>query len=151
MRITALIGVAVVVAACSSKDAPPAADTTAMAPAPAAPSVASSTGMWDVNVMPVGKDTVVTSYVLDATDSTAWKFVFTGRTDTIPMRRTGQSGDTLMTEAGPFPSGIRSGQQVSVKTKSWMQGGQMMMSVDAHYSDHPADSIVKLRAVGTRR
>jgi hypothetical protein len=149
MRITAMIGLAILVAACSSKDAPPAADTTAVAAAE--PSVANASGMWNVNVMPVGQDTVLTSYVLDATDSTAWKFVFTGRTDTIPMRRTGMSGDTLLTEAGPFLSGVRQGQQVSVKTKSWMQGDQMMMAVDARYSDHPADSIVKLRAVGTRQ
>ncbi len=149
MRITALIGVAVVAAACSSKEAPPATDTTAAMPAET--SAATMAGMWDVNVMPVGKDTVVTSYVLDATDSTALKFVFTGRTDTIPMRSTGQSGDTLLAEAGPFPSGIQSSQQVSVKTKSWMQNGQVMMEVDAHYEGTPADSIVKLRAVGTRR
>jgi hypothetical protein len=149
MRVTALIGVAVIVAACSSKEAPPAADTTAMAPAE--PAAASVSGLWNVNVMPVGKDTVVTSYVLDANDPSAWKFVFTGRTDTIPMRRTGQSGDTLLTEAGPFQSGIRQGQQVSVKNKSWMENGQIMMTVDAHYEGTPADSIVRLRAVGTKQ
>jgi hypothetical protein len=101
--------------------------------------------------MPVGKDTVVTSYVLNATDTANMTFVFTGRTDVIPLRVTGQSGDTTMTEAGPFPSGIQAGQQVSVKTKQWMQNGQIMMEVDAHYEGTPADSVVKLRAVGTRQ
>lgn len=152
MRTIALLGLAVLATACSSKEAPPAADTTAMAPAAApAMSMASAAGMWNVNVMPVDRDTVLTSYVLNATDSTAWKFTFTGRTDEIPMRVTGMSGDTLLTEAGPFQSGVRAGQEVSVKTKSWMQDGKMMMSVDAHYAGTPPDSIVKLRAVGTKQ
>lgn len=153
MRTTALLLLAVVATACTSKEAPPAADTTAMAPPEAAPtmSLASAAGMWNVNVMPADRDTVLTSYVLNATDSAAWKFTFTGRTDEIPMRIIGMSGDTLLTEAGPFKSGVRSGQDVSVKTKSWMQDGKMMMSVDAHYAGTPADSIVKLRAEGTRQ
>ena len=152
MRIFAFLGLAVLATACTSKDAPPAADTTAMiTPAAPAMSLGSLAGMWNVNVMPADRDTVLTSYVLNATDSTAWKFTFTGRTDEIPMRVTGMSGDTLLTEAGPFQSGVKAGQEVSVKTKSWMQDGKMMMSVDAHYAGTPADSIVKLRAEGTRQ
>ena len=152
MRIFAFLGLAVLATACTSKDAPPAADTTAMVtPAASAMSLGSLAGMWNVNVMPADRDTILTSYVLDATDSTAWKFTFTGRTDAIPMRITGMSGDTLLTEAGPFQSGVQSGQQVDVKTKSWMQGDRMLMSVDAHYAGTPADSIVKLRAEGTRQ
>ena len=150
MRTTALLALAVFATACTSKEAPPAADTTAMAPAPAM-SMASLAGMWNVNVMPADRDTVLTSYVLNATDSSAWKFTFTGRTDEIPMRDTGMRADTLLTEAGPFQSGVQAGQEVSVKTKSWMQDGKMMMSVDAHYAGTPADSIVKLRAEGTRQ
>ena len=127
MRIRSLLVSAVFLAACSKADAPPAVDTTAMAP-PAAPamSMASLAGMWNVNVMPMDRDTVVASYVLNAMDSTAWTFTFTGRTEAIQMRSTGSSGGTLLTEAGPFDSGVRSGQKVSVKTKSWMQDGKMM-------------------------
>ena len=151
MRIAVLLVTAVVVAGCS-KEAPPAADTTAIAPpAAGATSMASMSGMWNVNVMPVGRDTVLTSYVLNATDSTNWTFTFTGRTDAIPMRVTGTSGDTLLTEAGPFESGVRAGQQVSVKTKNWIQDGKLMGLVDANYAGTPADSIVKLRAEGTRQ
>lgn len=152
MRITALIGAAAVVAACTSREAPP-ADTTAMVPPPAPPSMSMSSlaGMWNVNVMPPDRDTVLTSYVLDATDSTAWKFTFTGRTDVIPMRVTGMSGDTLLTEAGPFDSGVRAGQRVSVKAKNWVQDGQIISAVESHYEGTPADSIVRLRSVATRR
>jgi hypothetical protein len=107
--------------------------------------------MWNVNIMPMDRDTVVTSYVLNATDSTAWSFVFAGRTDTIPMRVARVSGDTLITEAGPFASGIRQGQQVSVTSKTVLQNGQMVMTVDAHYEGTPADSVVRLRGVGTRQ
>jgi hypothetical protein len=120
-------------------------------PAPPAMSMSSLAGMWNVNVMPPDRDTVLTSYVLDATDSTAWKFTFTGRTDVIPMGVTGMSGDTLLTEAGPFDSGVRSGQRVSVKAKNWVQDGQIISAVESHYEGTPADSIVRFRSVGTRR
>ena len=152
MRIAALLVCAVVAVGCSSKEDAPAVDTMAVAP-PAVPasSVASMSGMWNVNVMPVGRDTVLTSYVLNATDTTNWTFTFTGRSDAIPMRVTGTSGDTLLTEAGPFESGVRSGQQVSVKSKNWIQDGKLMSLVDANYAGTPADSIVKLRSEGTRQ
>ena len=151
MRITALIGCVAVLAACSTKDTPP-ADTTAAMPAPApAMSASAVSGMWNVNVMPMGKDTVVTSYTLNATDTASWKFVFAGRTDTVTMKVTGMSGDTLLSEAGPFASGVQKGKQVSVKSKSWLQDGKLMSLVDAHYDGTPADSVVKLRSEGTRQ
>jgi hypothetical protein len=152
MRRTALLAV-VVLAACSKADTAATADTGAVAavePA-AASSLASMAGMWNVNVMPADRDTVLTSYVLNTTDSANWTFTFTGRTDAIPMRVTGTSGDTILTEAGPFDSGVRSGQKVSVKNKSWLQDAKLMMLVDANYAGTPADSIVRLRAEGTRQ
>jgi hypothetical protein len=149
MRYTALVGCVLALAACTKKEAPPAADTMAVAPAAPAMSMASVAGMWNVNVMPVGKDTVVTSYVLNATDTTNWRFVFTGRTDTIPMRVTGMSGDTLISEAGPFPSSLRKGQQVSITTKSWLQDGKLMSSVAARYPGN--DSTIMLRGEGTKQ
>lgn len=149
MRTIVFLVLAVVVTACTSKEAPPAADTTAMA-VPAM-SMASLAGMWNVNVMPADRDTVLTSYVLNATDSTAWKFTFTGRTDEIPMRVTGMSGDTLLTEAGPFESAVRPGQQVSIKSKNVLQDGKLVGMIDANYAGTPADSILKLRSEGTRQ
>ena len=152
MRTTALLVLAVVATACTSKETPPAADTTAMAPAAApAMSLAGVAGMWNVNVMPADRDTVLTSYVLNTTDSTAWKFTFAGRTDEIPMRITGISGDTLMTEAGPFESALRPGQQVSIKSKNVLQDGKLVGMIDANYAGTPADSILKLRSEGTRQ
>ena len=151
MRIAALLVCAVVVAGCSKADAPPADTTAVSTPAAPASSVASMSGMWNVNVMPADRDTVLTSYVLNATDSANWTFTFTGRTDAIPMRVTGTVGDTLLTEAGPFDSGVRSGQKVSVKSKNWIQDGKLMSAVDANYAGTPADSIVKLRSEGTRQ
>ena len=152
MRRTALLAV-VVLAACSKPDTAATNDTGAVAavePA-AASSLASVAGVWNVNVMPADRDTVLTSYVLNATDTANWTFTFTGRTDAIPMRVTGTNGDTLLTEAGPFDSGVRSGQKVSVKSKNWIQAGKLMSLVDANYAGTPPDSIVKLRSEGTRQ
>lgn len=149
MRFRAIVAVAVL-AACSKADAPP-ADTSMVEAGPAPVSLASLSGMWNVNVMPADRDTVLTSYVLDATDSTAWKFQFAGRTDWIPMRVAGTSGDSLMTEAGPFESGIRAGQQVTVSSTTWTQDGKLMGRVVARYAGAGPDSVANLRSEGTRQ
>jgi hypothetical protein len=147
MRLTALIGCVAVVAACSAKETP-SADTTAAAPATSA--LANMAGTWNVNVMPMDRDTVVTSYVLNATDTAAMSFQFPGRTDVVQMRVTGTSGDTVMIEAGPFESALRPGQQVSTSSKNWIQGGQLMGVTTARYPG-AADSVVSLRTVGTKQ
>ncbi|MDP9178437.1 MAG: hypothetical protein M3O61_12215, partial [Gemmatimonadota bacterium] len=113
MRFTALAGCVVLVAGCSTKEAPPAADTTAMAPAPeAAPaasaSLATFAGMWNVTVKPEGRDTVVATFVLNTTDSTAWSFTMP-KGKPIAMRVTSVRGDTVATETDWFDSSVRPG------------------------------------------
>ena len=156
MRLTALLGFAVVLAGCSKADAPPAADTGALAieaapPAPAPMSLASLAGTWDVNVMPEGRDTVVTSYVLNTTDSSAWSFAFPNRTDQIAMTITERRGDTLVTHAGPFASALRKNAQVRTETLMWMEDGKLVGRTTARYDTKAADSVVALRVVGTKR
>src|SRR5215207_1647478 len=99
MRITALLGCAMLVAACSTKETPAVSDTTTAAVPPAAAPVtfASFSGKWNILVKPEGQDTVVTSYLLDTTDSTKVTFTFPdGRP--VPVRITAISGDTLVAE-----------------------------------------------------
>jgi hypothetical protein len=153
MRYTALLAWAVVLAGCTKKDEAPAVDTTAVAPAPApAPmSLASFSGKWHVEVKPEGKDTVLTAYTMDATDSTNWHFRFdTGKED-IPQQMTGRMGDTVMLATDWFNSSVRKGMKAKTESKAWMQEGKIMGKVTAHYQNAGADSLRIFDIVGTKQ
>lgn len=157
MRLTALLGCAVVLVACTKKDAAPvadtmSADTTAAAPAPppAPMSLASMAGKWNVSIKPEGKDTVVTSYVLNTTDSTHWSFTFP-KGPKVDMKITGVSGDTVMTSTDWFASQLRKGQKVQTDSRTWMQDGKLMSKTVAHYKTPGPDSVVNLVGEGVKQ
>ena len=151
MRRTSLLGLAVVFAACSRADSPPATDTAmAVSDAPATTSLASFAGTWDVNVMPEGSDSVATTHVLNVTDTTAWRLEFTDRPGAA-IRMTGMRGDTIMAEAGPFESGVRRGTQVRTTNSYWLEGGKLMGRTTARYETTGADTLRLFHSVGTKR
>ena len=120
------------------------------ADAPAPISVASVAGKWNIRVMHETKDTTLTSYVLTATaDSTAWSFAFPDGV-AIPMQVVGVAGDSILPHAGPFPSQLRKGTQVSTDGAFRMQGDKIVGITTAHYVTAGADSVVRLRVEGTR-
>lgn len=152
MRLTALLGCAALLAGCAKAESPPVADTMAMSePAPAAAmSVASVAGMWNVRVLGETGDSTLTTYVLNTSDSSAWTLTFPNR-DPIPLRITGVSGDSIMTESGPFESNLRRGVQVRTSVVWRMEGGKLMGYTVARYATTGADSVVNLRSEGTRQ
>jgi hypothetical protein len=157
MRFTALIGCAVVLVACTKKDAAPvadtmSADTTAAAPAPppAPMSLASMAGTWNVSVKPEGKDTVITTYVLNTNDSTHWTMTFP-KGPKVDLKITGVSGDTVMTSTGWFESQTRKGLKVLTDSRTWMQDGKVMGKVVAHYKNAGADSVRMLTSEGVKQ
>ena len=151
MRHAVLLGSAVILAACSRADSPPATDTaTAVSEAPAASSLASFAGTWDVNVMPEGSDSVATTHVLNVTDPAAWRLEFSDRPG-APIHVTGMRGDTVLAEAGPFESGVRRGVQVRTTNAYWLQDGKIMGRTTARYETTGADTVRHFHSVGTRR
>src|SRR5687768_1978074 len=95
---------------------PAAGDTAAMAPAPATPaagtiSLADVAGTWNVRGMPEGSDSTFTYQLIADTDST-WGIKFPDRPDTVAVRVVSIAGDSIVTEAGPYPSTLRRGVQV---------------------------------------
>ncbi len=157
MRVIDLICAAVLVTGCAKSDTPPAADTTTppamAAPEPAAPapiSAASMTGKWNVNVMGEQSDSVLATYVLDATaDSSKWTFAFP-KGKAIPMKITSVSGDSMVTMAGPFPSQLRKGMTVNTTSVMRVQDGGLVGTTVAHYVTSKSDSVVNLRVRGTK-
>jgi hypothetical protein len=149
MARAALILVLPVVFACTKKDEVPAVDTAAMATAPAPMDVA---GKWSFKVMPQDRDTVLTTYVLDATnDETGWKLTFPGR-DPLDVRVLSVSPDSIVTETGPYPSAVQKGVKVNmVHTNMHMEGDKLVGTAIAHYDKKTADSVVTLRQEGIRQ
>lgn len=155
-RVALLAIAALVVAGCAKKadesDVP--ADTAQVAPAPPAPaplSLADLKGTWAMTVMPVDKDTVLTSYHLYASDDTAaWKLKFDNRADTIKVNVVALGGDSVAVRFGPYSSALRKNVKVVSESVERLQNGKLVGSITAHYSVTTADSLVHLRSEGTR-
>jgi hypothetical protein len=87
---------------------------------------------------------------MTATGTTSgWTISFPGRGAPIPERVT-VSGDSIMLDAGPYPSVRRKGQQVTTHTVMRMQNGNLVGETVAHYAVKTADSVLMLRTVSTR-
>jgi hypothetical protein len=155
MRRFMLVCCAIGLAACAKKEKAPAADSSAMAtppaPAPApAMTLADLAGKWTVKVMPETGDSTLLTYVLNATaDTTGWTMTFPGRA-AIPIRVGPVSGDSVVTEAGPYPSALRKGVQVWTHNVTRLKDGKLMGTTVAHYATSKPDSVVNLRSEGTK-
>ncbi len=154
MRLTALLGCAVLVAGCSTKEAPPAADTTAVAAVPAGPppmSLGHVAGIWNVTVKPEGKDTVLTTYILNNTDTAGWLFAFPGGKP-IPMKVVEVRGDTVVTETDWFDSAVRKGMKAKTRSTEWLNDdGKLVGKVVAHYQTSGPDTVRVFDTEGVRK
>jgi hypothetical protein len=101
--------------------------TAAAAQQPAAAiKLADVAGVWDAKTLMGAKDSVVATTVLTATaNDTGWTMTFPGR-DPIAVRVVAMGGDSVVTEAGPYPSILRAGQTVTLlRMVSHYSGDQM--------------------------
>ena len=155
MRFTALIGCVVLVTACSTKDSAPAADsaadTTAATPSTIpGRSLGSIAAIWNVTVKPEGKDSVVTSYILNTTDTTAWLFAFpNGKPN--KMRVTDIRGDTIVAETDWFESSVRKGLQARSNVVVWISDGKMIGKNTVHYKTTGPDTVRVFDVEGIRQ
>lgn len=109
--------------------------TAAAAQAPAAIKLADVAGVWDAKSLVGPNDTVGVKSVLTvtATDS-GWTMLLAGR-DPIAVRVVAMGGDSVVTEAGPYPSILRAGVTVtSLRTVAHYSGDQMSGMFWAEYS-----------------
>jgi hypothetical protein len=147
----------VILVGCEKPKEQPAADTTMAvtpepAPAPAAApiSLADLAGKWEVRVMPEGSDSVLLTYELVAgADGSGWSFNFPKRKP-VPVR-VQASGDSILTEAGPYESVLRKGVQVTTNSVLRLQDGKLVGTTSAHYATTGPDTVRALRVEGTRK
>jgi hypothetical protein len=153
MRRFAFLLCAALLAGCAeTQDQPETTETTdttaAAGMAPAGITLADVSGTWNVRVMPENADTVITSYTLNATDST-WTINFPNR-EPIPVQILAVEGDSIVTSAGPFLSAVRSNVMVTTESVNRLQNDQLVSRTVAHYAVTTPDSVAVLRTEGTR-
>ncbi|HVH10118.1 MAG TPA: hypothetical protein VM736_10000 [Gemmatimonadales bacterium] len=93
-------------------------------------------GVWVTKSMVGPKDSVVNrSQVVATADGQGWTMKFAGRA-AIPLRVVAAGGDSVVVEAGPFPSVLRPGQTVSsLRIVSHYKGGASTGTFEAHYGN----------------
>ncbi len=141
---------------CGTADTKATDSAAAMAPAaPAAPApapaiaLATVAGKWNVKVMSETSDSTLLTYVLTATaDTTGWTITFPGR-KAIPVHAM-TSGDSIVIDAGPYPSALRKNMQVTTHGAMHMKDGKLAGKNVAHYKTTGADSVRVLRSEATR-
>lgn len=121
----------------------------APAPAPAALTLADVAGQWNVEVMPANVDTTVLAFEMTATADGSWMMMFPGRTDHVAMQATA-AGDSIVTQAGPYPSALRPGVNVTTSGVMRLENGMLVGTTTARYEGAGADSVVMLRTRATR-
>jgi len=148
---------AAVLTACAKKDeaavdtsSMAASSTTTTSTAPTPVNLADVAGKWNVRAVPAsGPDTTPTNSVISATATTSgWTITFPGRA-AIPMR-VSVDADSIMTEAGPYPSVRRKGVQVCTNSVMRLQGGSLVGNTTAHFKVKTPDSVMVLNTTGTR-
>lgn len=150
---------AAVLIGCRKSEKRVATDTTTAAaapaaatPAPAAGALSTSdlSGKWKVRTMNEAGDSTLVVYVLNATgDPAGWTIAFPGR---APIAvHVVVAGDSVITDAGPYPSALRKGVQVTTHGVGRLQNGKLVGTTVAHYKTSGPDSVRRLRFEGTRQ
>lgn len=123
---------------------------TAATTAPATVNLADVAGKWNVRAVPAtGTDTTPTTYVLTATSNTSgWTVTFPRRKPMAVKVRT--DGDSIMIDAGPFPSVRRKGVQVTANSVTRLNGGNLVGHTTAHFAVKTADSVLTLNTTASR-
>jgi hypothetical protein len=112
-------------------------------------SLADVAGKWNMRTTNEAGDSTLVTYVLNATaDPAGWTIKFKNRPP-VPVRVT-VSGDSIITDAGPYESVLRKGVQVTTHGVSRLQGGKLVGTLVGHYKTSGPDSVRRFRSEGTR-
>jgi hypothetical protein len=131
-------------------DTSPAAAAPGALAAPAPIALADVAGKWTVRVMPeTGDSTLLTYEMVAGADTSGWSLHFPKRPP-YPIRVVGVAGDSIVIEAGPYESALRKGVQVKTHGVLRLKDGKLVGETTAHYKTTRPDSVLRLRAEGTR-
>ncbi len=149
MRRLVLVLSAALLAGCAKKEAPPAEQAPAAAPAAPSIDVASLAGTWNLSGTIAGDTNVVVTGTITATaDPAGWTITLPNR-PAMPLSVT-VSGDSLLTASGPYESVLRKGVQVTTNGVLHLVNGQLVGQNVAHYAVKTADSVATLQMTATK-
>lgn len=113
-------------------------------------SLADIAGSWHVRSVPEhGPDTSVIQYTLTTTrDSSGWKILYNNGL-TVPLR-VSASGDSVITDAGPYQSARRRRLEVTAHAVFRHAGDRLVGRTIGHYKTRGADSVRAFRTEATR-
>ena len=145
----------VVLGACKKADET--ADTAAAMPAPSTEAAMTSAspmeglkGKWNMRAVPETGDTTPTVFVLDASgDSSSWTINFPNRPP-VPTHVIAAAGDSVVAQSAEYESVRRKGVKVTTTSVFRVQGDRISGTTTAHYKTTGADSVMRLRAEGTK-
>lgn len=159
MRRLALLSSILFAVACSKAESPPAdtgmAAAPAPAPAPVAPAAAPISlkdvaGTYTVTGKNEAGDSTLITYTLTAApDTTGWNIVFTNGQKV--SQHVMVDGDSIIADAGPYPSFLRKGQKVTTHTVFHVVNGKLESRTVAHYDVKTADSVRVIVAEGVKK
>ena len=157
-RVALLGSTILLVAACAKKEEPAKDTVAAMTPAPAPTptlALADLAGKWQFRSVPLtGKDTsattcvLVTSTITATADTTGWTMTNPDKV-TTPLH-VSVAGDSVLVTTPTFSSQRRKGVKVKTETAYRLLDGKLVGITTAHYAVAGADSVLQLRAEGTR-
>jgi hypothetical protein len=124
-------------------------DTMAVAPEPVGISLADIAGTWLVNARSEAGQAVPQFELMATADPSGWELRFPDR-DPIQMRVVEVTGDSIVTEAGPYESVLRPGVQVTTHAVYRLEGDRLIGTTVARYETADADSVVIVHSEGTR-
>jgi hypothetical protein len=125
-------------------------DTAAVAETGAgAISLAQLAGKWRIRSTDERGGTPVEVEMTATADTSGW-FITGPDKKKIPVRVVAISGDSIVTEAGPYESFIRKGVQVQTRTVNRLQGDKLVGTTEARYSIRGRDSVAVRNVEGTR-
>lgn len=154
-RVVFLCCTAFAVVGCARSDETPAtadtaAGTVAATAAPTPISLADVAGRWTVRATPeTGDTTAVVSQLNAGADTTGWTMTLPNRPP-VATRVVLVSGDSIVTENGPYESVLRKGVQVRTRSVMRLRDGKLIGTTVATYSTAGADSVLRLRTEATR-
>ena len=153
-RLALACSCALVLIGCGQSGQKPAADSTAVAtppppPAPKPLALADVAGKWNLRVTNPGSDSTLLTEVMNATATESGWTIVRGKLKPEAVHPT-TSGDSLITDGGPYPSALHKGAKVTTHTVWRMQDGKLVGETTAHYNLKGADSLRMLHVEATK-
>jgi hypothetical protein len=124
-------------------------DAAAAADSTPALTLADIAGRWTMQAWrDTGSAVLATYEIVGTADPASWQILFPNR-QPVPLRVT-VAGDSMVAEAGPYESVLRSGVAVVTRTVNRLEGDRLVGTFMARYATNVVDSVLRGRTEGSR-